>query len=92
MSWFAIQDGAAGRKSRSAFIALAAFWFAGFKFLFSGATIKLYEHVSVNFGNVDAALMGAFLGSCLALYGGRRFTDAKFIPMDPEPKRAVKAE
>lgn len=90
MSWFAIEDGASGRKSRSAFIALAAFWFSAFKFLFSGASIKFSHEFSITCGSVDAGLMGAFLGTCLALYGGRRFSDSwerKGVSIcGPEPK------
>jgi len=86
--WFAVEDGAAGRKSRSAFIALAAFWFSAMKFMFSGATLKIGRDITIAFGTVDAALMGAFLGACLGLYGGRRLSDSwenrgTYKPQDP---------
>jgi len=66
-----IFDPAAGRQSRSAFIAQAAFWFAAFKFLTSGMSLKLGAF-QINLGTTDAALLGAFLAPCLALYWGRR--------------------
>ena len=66
-----INDPAAGRESRSAFIAQAAFWFAAVKFLASGVTIKVGHH-NISLGTTDAALLGAFLVPCLALYWGRR--------------------
>jgi hypothetical protein len=65
-------DPAAGRESRSAFIAQAAFWLAAGKFLLNGVTVKPWREFSVNFGTVDAALLAAFLLPCLALYWGRR--------------------
>jgi len=75
-----IEDDAAGRKSRSAFIAQAAFWFAAFKFLVSGVSMEVkfhgYELLKMHFGSVDAALLGAFLLPCLALYWGRRASDS----------------
>lgn len=93
MSWFAIEDGAAGRKSRSAFIALGAFWFSAFKFLVSGATLRLGKEFSVAFGSVDAGLMGAFLGVCLSLYCGRRLSDSwerrGIKPCEPTEKGGV---
>lgn len=68
-------DQAAGRESRSAFIAMAAFWFAAFKFLTSGMSVQLWRGCQIHLGTVDAALLGAFLVPCLGLYWGRRFTD-----------------
>jgi len=75
MSWTTIQDGAAGRESRSAWIALVAFWISAFKFLVNGMTVKFWGN-HIDLGTVDAALLGAFLGTCLTLYFGRRFIDA----------------
>ncbi|MBW1992516.1 MAG: hypothetical protein JRI59_10485 [Deltaproteobacteria bacterium] len=72
---WAIHDEAAGRRSRSALVAMAAFWFASFKFLLSGATLIIWGH-TIEFGEVDAVLLGAFLTPCFALYFGRRATDA----------------
>jgi hypothetical protein len=66
-----IFDPAAGRESRSAFIAQAAFWFAAFKFLTSGVNLKLGAY-HINLGSTDATLLAAFLVPCLALYWGRR--------------------
>jgi len=71
--WFAgkTYDLAAGRESRSAFIAQAAFWFAACKFLASGVTVKIWQH-QISLGTTDAGLLAAFLIPCLALYWGRR--------------------
>lgn len=77
-----LNDPAAGRESRSAFIAQAAFWFAAVKFLVSGVTIKVGQH-NLNLGTTDAALLGAFLVPCLALYWGRR---AWWPPREAPPK------
>ena len=66
-----LNDPASGRESRSAFIAQAGFWFAAFKFLASGVTVKIGPH-QINLGTTDAALLGAFLVPCLTLYWGRR--------------------
>ena len=73
MRWFAgkAYDPAAGRESRSAFIAQAAFWISAGKFLTNGMTFKLWGQ-TFNLGTVDAGLLGAFLVPCLALYWGRR--------------------
>jgi len=64
-------DTAAGRESRSAFIAMAAFWICALKFIANGVSFRIFSH-AINLGTVDAALMGAFLVPCLALYWGRR--------------------
>ncbi len=81
MKWFSgkTYDQAAGRESRSAFIAQAAFWFGAFKFLTNGMTIRLWRDYQINFGTTDAALLGVFLGTCLGLYWGRRHTDSQAI-------------
>ncbi len=76
MAWFTAYDAAAGRESLSAWIAKAAFWASLFKFLVNGATLHWGHDQSIDLGTVDAALLGAFLGTCFALYFGRRFTDA----------------
>jgi hypothetical protein len=70
-----INDPAAGRESRSAFIAQAAFWFAAFKFLVSGVSLKIWSQ-QISLGTTDAALLGAFLLPCLSLYWARRRWDA----------------
>ena len=70
-----INDTASGRKSFTALIAWWAFLISAFKFIFSGAVVTWGPTRSIHFGSVDAGLMGAFLGACLALYGGRRYTD-----------------
>lgn len=64
-------DEAAGRESRSAFIAQAAFWFAAIRFVTHDMSFK-FGAWAVNFGKMDAALLGAFLLPCLSLYFGRR--------------------
>lgn len=64
-------DIAAGRESRSAWIAMGAFWICAVKFVLNGVTIQLFGH-TFNMGTVDAGLIGAFLAPCLALYWGRR--------------------
>lgn len=73
MKWFSgkTYDAAAGRESRSAFIAQAAFWIAAVRFLTSGLSLKIGAW-SITLGSVDAMLLGTFLTPCLALYWGRR--------------------
>jgi len=73
---FSLKDEAVGRKSRSAFIAMAAFWISAIKFIFSDMTITYHTSTVVQVGKLDAALLGAFLFTCLSLYFGRRYTDA----------------
>jgi hypothetical protein len=68
-----VYDEASGRESRSAFIAMAAFFICAVKFLTNGVTFHLFGH-TFQCGTVDAALLGAFLAPCLALYWGRRVT------------------
>ncbi|MHB9075238.1 MAG: hypothetical protein ACYC6G_17160 [Desulfobaccales bacterium] len=80
-------DPAAGRDSRSAFIAQSAFWLAAGKFLANGVTIRLWGHL-LNLGTVDAALLGAFLIPCLALYWGRRsLSFGPKVDAPPDPMR-----
>lgn len=73
MNWFSgkTYDAAAGRESRSAFIAQAAFWIAAVRFLTSGVTIKIGTWTLI-LTPIDPMLLGAFLAPCLALYWGRR--------------------
>lgn len=82
MKWFkgTLNDAAAGRESRSAFIAQAAFWIAAVRFLTSGLSLKIGTW-TMNLGTVDAMLLGAFLAPCLALYWGRRS-----VPGQPDVK------
>jgi len=68
-----VYDEAAGRESRSAFIAMVAFWICAVKFLTNGVVFHVMGH-EFHCGTVDAALLGAFLAPCLALYWGRRVT------------------
>jgi hypothetical protein len=77
-------DKAAGRESRSAFIAMCAFWVSALRFIFSDCSVNLYGH-ALRLGAVDAALMGAFLAPCLALYWGRRNTDARSCGASSHP-------
>ena len=70
-------DPASGRESRSAFIAQAAFWLSAVKLFMNGVSVKVWG-LSVNLGTIDAALLGAFLIPCLALYWGRRASDSHF--------------
>jgi hypothetical protein len=81
-----INDPAAGRESRSAFIAQAAFWFAAFKFLVSGVSLKIWSQ-QISLGNTDAALLGAFLLPCLSLYWARRRWESprEALPKSPVP-------
>jgi hypothetical protein len=80
---FEMYDRAAQRRSRSAFIAMAAFWFSATKFLLSGVVLRISEHYSFNFGTTDAGLLGAFLAPCLALYLGRRHSDKALSGLEP---------
>ncbi len=73
-------DTAAGRESRSAFIALTAFWICAVKFVMNGVSFHVFGH-DVSLGTVDAELIGAFLAPCLALYWGRR--SMHFGPGEP---------
>jgi hypothetical protein len=94
VKWFAgkTYDAAAGRESRSAFIAQAAFWFSAFKFLTSGVTVKVGSH-QVSLGTTDATLLGAFLAPCLALYWGRRAYGLLGETKEPEsPAKAKEAQ
>lgn len=89
MKPLSLMDEAAGRRSRSALVAMAAFWIGAFKFLFSGAIISIKTvGISVNFGTTDALLLGAFMIPCFGLYWGRRATDAYVRVKDAgRPKR-----
>ncbi len=78
-----LYDEAAGRRSRSALVAMGAFWAGLAKFLLSGAEIKVNDFV-VHLAPVDATLLGVFMGTCFALYWGRRYTDT-LHPRMPEP-------
>jgi hypothetical protein len=74
-------DAAAGRESRSAFIAQAAFWFAALRFVTHDMSFKIGAW-QIHFGKMDAALLGAFLLPCLSLYFGRRLFPG---PNEPKP-------
>jgi len=69
-----LYDEAAGRRSRSALVAMGAFWAGLAKFLLSGAEIKGLGY-AIHFSPVDAGLLVAFMAPCFALYWGRRYTD-----------------
>ena len=81
-------DPAAGRESRSAFIAQTAFWITALKFVFNGASIKLAAGRVIDMGTVDAALLAAFLVPCLALYWGRR--SLTFGPKEDPPPNPIR--
>jgi hypothetical protein len=70
-----LYDEAAGRRSRSALVAMGAFWAGLIKFILSGAMLKIWGQ-TIEFSPVDAGLLVAFMGPCFALYWGRRYTDA----------------
>ena len=78
-------DAAAGRESRSAFIAQAAFWFAALRFVTHDMSFKIGAW-QIHFGKMDPMLMGAFLLPCLSLYFGRRLFPG---PMESKIKEAV---
>jgi len=69
-----LYDEATGRRSRSALVAMGAFWAGLAKFLLSGAELKVWG-CHIQFAPVDAGLLVAFMGPCFALYWGRRYTD-----------------
>lgn len=74
MKFGTLYDEAAGRRSRSALVAMGAFWAGLVKFLLSGAEIKGFGCV-LHVAPVDAGLLVAFMAPCFALYWGRRYTD-----------------
>jgi len=87
-----LYDEAAGRRSRSALVAMGAFWAGLAKFLLSGAEIKGLGY-AVHFAPVDAGLLVAFMAPCFALYWGRRYTDeaVKFHGVGGVPLAATTA-
>lgn len=74
MKFGTLFDEAAGRRSRSALVAMGAFWASLVKFLLSGVQIKALG-CTLHFSPVDAGLLVAFMAPCFALYWGRRYTD-----------------
>lgn len=89
-------DVAAGRESRSAFIAVVAFWFCAFRFATHDLSLKVGHWFEIHFGKMDASLLAAFLLPCLSLYFGRRlFPDGLQMtkgPMAPPPSPKPIAE
>ncbi len=75
-----VYDAAAGRQSRSALVAMGAFWASLVRFLLSGTEIRMAGGYMFHFAPVDATLLVAFMAPCFALYWGRRFTDSKAYP------------
>lgn len=74
MKFGTLYDEAAGRRSRSALVAMGAFWAGLVKFILSGAELKVWG-CHIQFSPVDAGLLVAFMAPCFALYWGRRYTD-----------------
>jgi len=75
MSWFTVHDEAARRDSLSAFLAVGAFTVCALKVLVHKTSLAIWS-LNITFGEIDAGIIAAFLTPCLALYWGRRYTDA----------------
>lgn len=54
------------------------------KFIISGLTVSASDKFNVDFGKLDAALVGAILAPTLGAYVARRYTNKKFAPTDTD--------
>ncbi len=72
--WIKNSDG-----KKDAVLTMATFGFIVVlaKVLLGGVSLTIGQHV-VNFGTIDAAVIGAILGPTLGSYVARRYTDKKY--------------
>ena len=76
MSFTAMFDSKVNRSSKSAFIAIVAFWAGLIRFSLSDIAIVIGTW-NIKFGDLDATLLAAWLTPCFALYWGRRYSDSQ---------------